>query len=106
MLPFKVQSDEEDNVCHNSEVKKDVTLVGGINSGKFTDLGRVDDISVCVQRCCNNQSCDVAFLLENECYGVSCLNDKLCETRRARNPQRYNPEIAYVYHGKAKDKGK
>ena len=51
-------------------------------------------------------ACDVAFMLEGECYGVSCVNDSLCETRPARNPARYNPKIAYVYHDKKKDQGR
>ncbi|XP_066025158.1 uncharacterized protein [Pocillopora verrucosa] len=90
--------------CRASAVHNDVTLVGGINAGKFTDLGNADNMSLCTQRCCMKSACDVAFMLENECYGVSCLNESLCESRPARNPARYNPRIAYVYHDTKKDK--
>ena len=92
--------------CHTSMVHNDVTLVGGINAGKFTDLGEADNMSVCTQRCCIKAACDLAFMLEGECYGVKCVNDSLCQTRPARNPARYNPKIVYVYHEKNKDKGK
>lgn len=92
--------------CHASAVHNDVTLVGGINAGKFTDLGNADNMSICTQRCCMKDACDVAFLLESECYGVSCVNESLCESRPARNPARYNPKIVYVYHDKKKDEGK
>ena len=92
--------------CRASAVHNDVTLVGGINAGKFTDLGNADNMSLCTQRCCMKSACDVAFMLENECYGVSCLNESLCESRPARNPARYNPRIVYVYHDTKKDKGK
>lgn len=102
----KTKPSSELGECRTSPVQNDVTLVGGINAGKFTDLGDADNISICTQRCCMKDACDVAFMLEGECYGVSCVNDSLCETRPARNPTRYNPKIAYVYHDKKKDKGR
>ena len=81
-----------------SEIKKDVTLIGGINAGKFEDLGKTSDMNSCIKRCCAKSTCDVAFLLEDECYGVSCLSNALCKTRQAKNPWRYHPQIAYTYH--------
>lgn len=92
--------------CQASVVHKDVTLVGGINAGKFSDLGDAENMSVCTQRCCIKDACDVAFMLEGECYGVTCVNDSLCETRPARNPARYSPKIVYVHRDKKKDKGR
>ena len=47
----------------------------------------------------------MAFMLEGECYGVSCVNESVCETRPARNPARYNPMVVYVHHEKEKNKG-
>ena len=102
----KTKPSSEFGECRTSPVHNDVTLVGGINAGKFTDLGDANNISICTQRCCMKDACDVAFMLEGECYGVSCVNDSLCETRPARNPARYNPKIAYVYHDKKKDQGR
>lgn len=92
--------------CRTSIVHNDVTLVGGINAGKFTDLGDAENMTICSQRCCFKDACDVAFMLEGECYGVKCINESLCETRPARNPARYNPKIVYVYHDRKKDEGK
>ena len=91
--------------CRTSIVHNDVTLVGGIHAGKFTDLGDAENMSICSERCCLKDTCDVAFMLEGECYGVSCVNESMCETRPARNPSRYNPKVAYIHHEKAKDKG-
>lgn len=50
--------------------------------------------------------CDVVFMFENECYGVSCLNELLCELCFVRNFVRYNLWIVYVYYDIKKDKGK
>ncbi|XP_015765053.1 PREDICTED: uncharacterized protein LOC107343965 [Acropora digitifera] len=89
--------------CRTSIVHNDVTLVGGIHAGKFTDLGDAENMGACSERCCLKDACDVAFMLEEECYGVSCVNESMCEMRPARNPSRYNPKLAYVHHEKAKD---
>ena len=91
--------------CRTSIVHNDVTLVGGIHAGKFTDLGDAENMGACSERCCLKDACDVAFMLEEECYGVSCVNESMCEMRPARNPSRYNPKLAYVHHEKAKDTG-
>lgn len=80
-------------------------MVGGIHAGKFTDLGDAENMSACSERCCLKDACDVAFMLEGECYGVSCVNESMCEMRPARNPSRYNPKLAYIHHEKAKDIG-
>ena len=90
--------------CRTSIVHNDVTLVGGINAGKFNDLGDAENMSICTERCCIKDACDVAFMLEGECYGVTCVNDSMCDTRPARNPARYNPKIVYVHHEKKKGK--
>ena len=68
-----------------SGVLKGVTLKGGINAGNFTDHGFVDDFSSCVDKCCNSQNCDVAFMIEKNCYSVKCVKDKsLCLPLTAR----------------------
>lgn len=50
--------------------------------------------------------CDVVFMFEGECYGVSCVNDLLCEMCFVRNFVWYNLKIVYVYYDKKKDKGR
>ncbi|XP_031554877.1 uncharacterized protein LOC116291804 isoform X2 [Actinia tenebrosa] len=94
--------------CHVSAVQNNVTLVGGINAGKFmelktdmnseADMNGETDMNTCIKWCCAKPTCDVAFKLEGVCYAVSCISNNLCKTRPARNAERYNPQIAYVYH--------
>ena len=73
-----------------------VTLRGGISTGHFRDRGKVPNMRACVEICCISKSCDVAFMLKNNCFSVTCFNEKLCEAVRARSSI-YAPRIVYIY---------
>lgn len=66
--------------CTHLDIKHDVTLRGGIKAGNFTKLGYLRDMQTCVDACCQDQNCDVAFMPGHVCYSVSCFSDKLCES--------------------------
>lgn len=87
---------KEEGYCTNSEVMTNVTLRGGISTGRFRDRGKVPNMKACVEICCISKTCDVAFLLKNNCFSVTCFNEKLCEAIRARSSI-YIPKIVYIY---------
>ncbi|XP_073240537.1 uncharacterized protein [Porites lutea] len=66
--------------CTHLDIKHDVTLRGGIKSGNFTKLGYLRDMQTCIDACCQDEKCDVAFMPGHVCYSVSCFNEKLCES--------------------------
>ena len=66
--------------CTHLDIKHDVTLRGGIKAGNFTKLGYLRDMQTCVDACCQDQKCDVAFMPGHVCYSVSCFSEKLCES--------------------------
>lgn len=73
-----------------------VTLRGGIMTGRFRDRGKVPNMKACVEICCISKTCDVAFMLKNYCFSVTCLNERLCEAVRARSSI-YSPKLVYIY---------
>ena len=87
---------KEEGYCTNSEVMTNVTLRGGISTGRFRNRGKVPNMKACVEICCISKTCDVAFLLKNNCFSVTCFNEKLCEAVRARSSI-YTPTIVYIY---------
>ena len=66
--------------CTHLDIKHDVTLRGGIKSGNFTKLGYLRDMQTCIDACCQDEKCDVAFMPGHVCYSVSCFSAKLCES--------------------------
>ena len=86
----------ERSLCIAKNNVENVTLVDGIGAGNFTDLGHVSDMSDCVSRCCSDSACELAFRIEDDCYGVTCYSEHSCRTRSARNAMSLKPMIAFV----------
>ena len=66
--------------CTHLDQKDNVTLRGGIKSGKFTKHGVVNNMNTCIDECCQDETCNVAFMPGTTCYTVSCYSEKLCES--------------------------
>ena len=81
--------------CQASDQEIGVTLRGGLSSGMFEEFGKVDNVSKCVNACCNHINCDVAFVVQSKCYLVACFHQRLCESVPAKN-QRFHPTIVHV----------
>lgn len=91
VLPVK----ENQYTCPTMKPINKVTLKGGLQAGDFTDIGRVTSIGDCYNVCCQQEKCDLAFMLGQNCFTVSCKDKRLCVTTPAQ-PSIFNPQIAYV----------
>ncbi|XP_065651395.1 uncharacterized protein LOC100209524 isoform X4 [Hydra vulgaris] len=83
------------NVCPKPVPKTHVTLKGGLQAGDFTDVGKVSNIEQCYDICCQQEKCNLAFMLGQNCFSVVCKENDLCDTVTAQ-PSIFNPQIAYV----------
>ena len=81
--------------CLDSPISYNVTLRNGIRSGYFEDQGRVENMGECIRKCCDSDRCDVAFMLKERCYLVTCYTKKGCQTVQARNSM-FRPRVAHV----------
>ena len=81
--------------CLSSPISYNVTLRNGIRSGYFRGQGRVENMGACIQKCCGAEDCDVAFLLKQRCYLVTCYTKKGCETVPARHSL-FRPRVSHV----------
>ena len=84
------------SLCKAKNNVENVTLVDGIGAGNFTDLGHVSNMDDCISRCCGDSACELAFKIEDDCYGVTCYSERSCRTRAARNAMILRPKIAFV----------
>lgn len=86
--------------CTHIDLEQNVTLRGGINSGHFTKLGEVADMQTCIDACCQDLKCDVAFMPETTCYSLKCFNEGLCETVPAKpRKSKKNVQISHIVRG-------
>ena len=83
--------------CAVTRSQSNVTLLGGIKSGTFSEANHVHDMDLCTRHCCLKGDCDLAFMIRDTCYLVKCINEMLCKTKKAR-PSNMNPRISFVTH--------
>lgn len=81
--------------CRPSVISYDVTLRGGLSAGQFTPIGHVDGMEACVNLCCKRKTCDVALMLRDSCYSITCASEELCEEVPAPSTDFY-PRLSYV----------
>lgn len=104
--PDNISEHSFSKACDFSPALHDVVLRGGSHSGKFKYLIAVADMATCIQECCRHKVCDVALMLKDNCFLVSCHNEKLCDAIPS-HPSEYHPQIAYkIKHGSRRHIGK
>lgn len=84
-------------VYRSSPIQNNVTLRSAIDAGKFDDKGKVDSMDDCVKICGETTSCDVAFMLSQQCFTVHCNSLESCQTKPAFS-KFYNPQLAFIKH--------
>lgn len=91
-----------------SRISNDIKLQAGSTATNFTDLGKAEDIHRCIGRCCARPSCDIAYLLNDKCFAVQCLDGVLCQTSAEPASPGANVKLAYMNRGASgqKEKGK
>ena len=89
------------STCAHQPILTNVTLTGGIKSGKFVSHGRVQGMEDCIRHCCGRDDCDLAFLVKNTCFSLHCEDDKLCRSKPSK-PSPYHPMVAYMTRYKPK----
>ena len=52
----------------------------------------------CIGKCCDDASCDLAFMFGEHCYSVECQSEKLCQAVLAK-PSHLEPKVSYVARG-------
>ena len=86
------------NTCVPSRIAYNHTLRGGKTAGEYTKLGPAGSIHECIDQCCGADTCEVAFFLHGQCYGVQCYTGELCQNVDVGEQftKDFTPTIAYM----------
>ena len=90
-----VQSTGSSGHCRAQSALDNVRLLGDLNAGTFTDRGLVPSVDQCSAVCCASGSCDLAYVVGQRCYSVTCYSVELCQAVAVR-PMAFNPTIVFV----------
>ena len=83
------------SICKPGNVYRNRDLVGGLGAGNFTDKGTVLSIDECMKICCGMKDCSVAYMVEHNCFAISCKEKQQCKTF-IKNPLENSPVIGFV----------
>ncbi|XP_032225604.2 uncharacterized protein LOC116608506 [Nematostella vectensis] len=64
--------------CVQSKLFEGSTLLAGPKAGHFKDLGAVGKSHICTRMCCEDATCDLAYMFGKNCFLVSCYDEKGC----------------------------
>ena len=89
----KKTSSSSRGFCPHGAVFRDVSLKGGKKAGRFQILAGARDMRSCIQKCCGNPKCQVAWLLGDHCYSVACY-DKCITVKKS--PGRIHSQLTLL----------
>jgi hypothetical protein len=76
--------------CSYTSIQRGVMPQGGFSRDYVEHVGTVRDVKECVRSCCGSRDCDMAFMLANHCYRISCSREpKKCEPTKAKGKNRF-----------------
>lgn len=87
--------------CRKSSVNYNVTLSKGAKAGKYYKMTGINKMDECVGHCCGSKRCDVAFMVNKNCYLVKCHNSDSCALKQSDNPK-FDTMLSMVSKSKAK----
>jgi len=86
--------------CIQSKLYTKSVLLDGSDAGRFTDVGRVASPHICTRLCCEDPSCDLAYMFSRTCFLVRCNSEKSCRTipdeEARRTNSSYDRSIQYI----------
>ena len=91
----------ENTPCKKSSVNYNVTLSKGAKAGKYYKIAGTNKMDECIGHCCGSKRCDVAFMVNKNCYLVKCHNSDSCVLKQSDNPK-FDTMLAVVSKSKEK----
>ena len=86
--------------CIQSKLYTKSALLDGPNAGRFTDVGRVSNSHICSRLCCEDPTCDLAYMFSRTCFLVRCNSEKSCRTvpdvEAIRSNSSFDRSIQYI----------
>lgn len=64
-------------------------------------MAGIDKMDECLGHCCGSKRCDVAFMVNKNCYLVKCFNSDSCALKQSDNPK-FDTMLSVVSKAKAK----
>ena len=97
----KRSGDNDDEECIASPAILQADLRSGTHAGHFMLEKHAKNLEQCKAACCSSVGCDVAYLKDEECYSVDCVDEDSCLWVNS-NDHNVNTAIVYITRVKTK----
>ena len=88
-------------ICLPQPIRRDITILNGVEAGNYKKLGtKVKDMKDCLRRACNSQEGNIALMVDNACYSISCYKLHECELEPQQNDEVKTAAALYRIIGK------
>lgn len=87
--------DLEHSQCNESSINYNIVFQNGHHAGTFQKEADITDMVSCIEKCCQTQDCDVAFMSRENCYLVDCRSNDSCRTKHLKRPK-YETMLSFV----------
>ena len=81
--------------CNESSINYNIVFKEGHHAGTFQKETDITDMVSCIDKCCQTQDCDVAFMSQENCYLVDCYSLDKCATKHLKRPK-YETMLSFV----------
>ena len=71
--------------CKHGAIQHGVTLQSGQKAGMFKLRLKAKDMDSCLDMCCKDKTCNVAFLIDESCYSIRCTSHEDCTIKKAKS---------------------
>ncbi|KXJ18697.1 fat-like cadherin-related tumor suppressor homolog isoform X2 [Exaiptasia diaphana] len=82
-------------ICITEPTQYNFTFALGINAGTFQAIDTASKMPQCIRESCRRKGGQVAFVIENSCFMVSCDNADQCRTVPDDSPNFLRTEITH-----------
>ncbi|XP_028397021.1 uncharacterized protein LOC114520876 [Dendronephthya gigantea] len=91
--------DSKPSRCNESSINYNIVFKEGHHAGTFQKETDITDMVSCIDKCCQTQDCDVAFMSQENCYLVDCYNIDSCGTKHLKRPK-FETMLSFVAHSR------
>ncbi len=87
--------ESNDGHCNESSINYNIMFKEGHHAGTFQKETDINDMVSCIDKCCQTQDCDVAFMSRKNCYLVDCYSIDKCATKHLKRPK-YETMLSFI----------
>ncbi|XP_066936538.1 platelet binding protein GspB-like [Clytia hemisphaerica] len=89
----------KDYKCESSDTLKNVYLENEDDARSHV-LHNVHTMSACVEKCCQNSTCDLALIKDDECHLIGCKDENSCQLSHSKD---VDAEVTFLTNRKKED---